>query len=163
HGRIACVAQENFLFTGSVLDNVRMGRPSATDEEVRAAARALDVMDVIESMPRGFSTEVGERGRGLSLGQRQIVCFLRALLADPRIVLRDQATRPVDRVTEARIHRARPRLLAARPRFVLAHRLSTIQKAALVPVLEAGPIVERGTHAELLRRSGRYAALYRRF
>ncbi|MFO7180751.1 MAG: ABC transporter ATP-binding protein [Pseudomonadota bacterium] len=163
HRQIACVTQENFLFTGSVLENVRLGRPSATDEEVRAAARALDVLDVLESMPRGFLTEVGERGSGLSLGQRQIVCFVRALIADPRIVILDEATSAVDSVTEARIQRALARLLAGRTSFVVAHRLSTIQKADLVLVLDGGRIVERGTHAELVRCSGRYSALYRKF
>ena len=163
HGQLASVTQENFLFTGSVADNLRLGKPDATEEEMREAARALDVLDVISDLPQGFETPVGERGAGLSLGQRQIVCFVRAMLAKPRILLLDEATSSVDAVTEARVQEALGRLLAGRTSFVVAHRLSTIRHADQVLVLDLGRVVERGTHRELLRRGGRYAELYREF
>jgi ABC-type multidrug transport system fused ATPase/permease subunit len=163
HRQIASVTQENFLFTGSVRENLRLGKPDATDEEIREAARALDVLDVFEDLPQGFDTEVGERGAGLSLGQRQIACFVRAMLANPRILLLDEATSSVDAVTEARVQAALGRLLTGRTSFVVAHRLSTIRHADQVLVLDAGRIVERGSHRELLRRGGRYAELYREF
>jgi ATP-binding cassette subfamily B protein len=163
HRALASVTQENFLFTGSVRDNLRLGKPDATDAELREAARALDVLDLIEGMPDGFDTLVGERGAGLSLGQRQILCFVRALLAGPRILLLDEATSSVDAVTEARVQEALGRLLQGRTSFVVAHRLSTIRHADQVLVLDAGRIVERGSHRELLRHGGRYAELYREF
>jgi ATP-binding cassette subfamily B protein len=161
--QIASVTQENFLFSGTVRENLRFGKPDATDDELRAAARALDVLDLFDDLPHGFDTTVGERGAGLSLGQRQIVCFVRALLARPRILLLDEATSSVDAVTEARVQVALGRLLAGRTSFVVAHRLSTIRHADLVLVLDSGRIVERGSHRELLRQGGRYAELYREF
>jgi ATP-binding cassette subfamily B protein len=163
HRQIAAVTQENFLFTGSVFDNVRMGRPEATLDEVRAAAEALDVLDLIDDLPQGFATEVGEQGGSLSLGERQIVCFVRAMLADPRILLLDEATSSIDSMTEARVQQALSKLLAGRTSFVVAHRLSTIRHADLVLVIDHGKVVERGTHGELLRAAGRYAELYRQF
>jgi ATP-binding cassette subfamily B protein len=163
HRQLASVTQENFLFTGTIGDNLRLGKPDATDAELRAAARALDVLDLLEDLPQGLDTPIGERGAGLSLGQRQIVCFVRALLAEPRILLLDEATSSVDAVTEARVQDALDRLLAGRTSFVVAHRLSTIRHADLVLVVDSGHVVERGTHAELLRRGGRYAELYREF
>ena len=163
HRQIASVTQENFLFTGTIRDNLRLGKPDATDAEMRDAAHALDVLDLIVDLPLGFDTPVGERGSGLSLGQRQIVCFLRAMLAGPRILLLDEATSSVDPVTEARVQEALDRLLAGRTSFVVAHRLSTIRHADLVLVLDSGRIVERGSHRELLRQGGRYAELYREF
>lgn len=161
--QIASVTQENYLFSGTVLENVRLGRPAAKDEEIREAARELGVLDFIEDLPNGFATEVGEGGSGLSVGQRQIVCFVRALLAAPRVLLLDEATSSVDPVTEARIQEALRRLLAGRTSFVVAHRLSTIRHADQVLVLDHGRIVERGSHTELLRHGGRYANLYRQF
>ncbi|HEX6765165.1 MAG TPA: ABC transporter ATP-binding protein, partial [Polyangiaceae bacterium] len=161
--QIASVTQENYLFTGSVLENVRLGRPAASDEEIREAARELGVLDLVLALPNGFQTEVGEGGGGLSVGQRQIVCFVRALLAAPRVLLLDEATSSVDPVTEARIQEALRRLLAGRTSFVVAHRLSTIRHADQVLVLEHGRIVERGSHTGLLRQGGRYASLYRQF
>lgn len=163
HRQIACVTQENFLFTGSVLENIRMGRPGATDSEVQEAARALDILDLLESLPQGLETHVGERGAGLSIGQRQLICFARALLADPRILILDEATSSVDSMTEARIQAALMRLLESRTSFVVAHRLSTIRHADQVLVLDHGRILERGTHRELLRRESKYAELYRQF
>jgi ATP-binding cassette, subfamily B, bacterial len=163
HRQIASVTQENFLFTGSIADNLRLGKPEATVDEMREAAQALDVLDLIADLPQGFATLVGERGAGLSLGQRQIVCFLRAMLAKPRILLLDEATSSVDAVTEARVQEALGRLLAGRTSFVVAHRLSTIRHADQVLVLDSGHVAERGSHRELLRHGGRYAELYREF
>ena len=157
------VLQNNFLFSGSVLDNVRLGRPEASEREIIAAAEALGVRDLIEALPDGWHTRVGERGAGLSLGQRQIVCFTRAMLADPRLVLLDEATSAVDAVAERRLQAALERLLVGRTSFIVAHRLSTIRKADVVLVLEAGRVVERGDHASLLARDGPYRRLYREF
>jgi ATP-binding cassette subfamily B protein len=163
HRQIASVTQDNFLFAGSVLENIRLGRPGASDEDVRAAARALDISDVIEDLPQGFATEIGEKGAGLSLGQRQVVCFVRAMLADPRILILDEATSSVDTVTESRLQHALMKLLQGRTSFVVAHRLSTIRHADLVLVLDRGCIVESGNHRQLLALGGRYARMYRQF
>jgi ABC-type multidrug transport system fused ATPase/permease subunit len=163
HRQMGIVSQQNFLFTGSVMDNIRFGKPTATDEELVAIVRQLDFLDVIGSLAAGFATQVGERGTSLSLGQRQLVCFARAMLADPRILILDEATSSVDAVTEARVQRALVTLLQGRTSFVVAHRLSTIRDADSVLVLDHGRIVERGTHTGLLANNGTYAELYRQF
>jgi ATP-binding cassette subfamily B protein len=163
HRQMGMVQQQNLLFTGSVLENIRIARPEATEAEVREAARQLDCLDLLEALPQGLATEVGERGGGLSLGQRQLVCFTRALIADPRLVILDEATSSIDAETEARLQRALAKLLRGRTSFIVAHRLSTIRHADLVLVLDRGRIVERGTHAGLVARGGHYAALYRQF
>ena len=163
HQQIGSVTQDNFLFSGTVIENIRFTRPNATDAEVRAATEALGVSDLIDDLPGGFLTKVGEKGSGLSLGQRQVVCFARAMLADPRILILDEATSAVDALTEARLQRALTRLLHGRTSFVVAHRLSTIRHADLVLVLDHGQIIERGTHVALLAQAGRYAQMYRQF
>jgi ATP-binding cassette, subfamily B, bacterial len=160
--QMGMVGQQNFLFTGTVLDNIRIARPDASEADVRRAAEQLGALDLLESLPRGLHTEVGESGSSLSLGQRQLVCFARAMLADPRILILDEATSSIDVFTEYRLQQALGRLLQGRTSFMVAHRLSTIRSANLVLVLDAGQIVERGTHRQLLAESGVYAALHRR-
>jgi len=161
--QLGMVLQRNYLFTGTVRDNIRVVRPRATDDEVLQAVRKLDCLDILENLPRGLDTEVGEKGGSLSLGQRQIVCFCRAMLADPRILILDEATSAVDTMTEARVQAALAKLLAGRTSFVVAHRLSTIRHADVVLMLEDGRIIERGNHNDLLAEGGRYAQLYRQF
>jgi ATP-binding cassette subfamily B protein len=163
HRQMGIVPQQNFLFSGTVLDNIRAARPEATRAEVRAAAARLDCIDILDALPRGLDTPVGERGAALSVGERQLVCFTRALLADPRLVILDEATSAIDALTEARLQRALVSLLQGRTSFVVAHRLSTIRQADLVLVLDQGRVIERGSHRELLARGGSYAALYRQF
>jgi ATP-binding cassette, subfamily B, multidrug efflux pump len=145
-----------------VLDNILYGRLDATREEVEEAARIVNAHDFITRLPNGYDTNVGERGNLLSQGQRQLISFARALLANPRILILDEATSSVDTRTERLIQQGLERLLAGRTSFVIAHRLSTIVHADQVLVLEAGEIVERGTHTELLNKGGVYANLYSR-
>jgi len=163
HRQMGIVLQQNFLFHGTVEDNIRYGKPTATAEEVREAARRLDVLELLEELPAGLATDVGERGQNLSLGQRQVVCFARAMLADPRILILDEATSSIDAQTESRLQDALSRLLSGRTSFVVAHRLSTIRDADQVLVLDHGHIIERGRHEELLALNGQYAKLYQRF
>jgi ABC-type multidrug transport system fused ATPase/permease subunit len=163
HRQMGMVTQQNFLFSGTVRDNIRYARPEADDAAVREAARMLGCLDLLDSLPRGLDTEVGERGAALSVGQRQLVCFVRALLADPRLLILDEATSAIDALTEERLQAALVKLLAGRTSFVVAHRLSTIRHADLVLVMDQGRVVERGTHDSLLAAGGAYAALYAQF
>jgi ATP-binding cassette, subfamily B, bacterial len=163
HHQMGIVLQHNFLFTGTVAENIRVGRPGASDADVVDAVRRLGCLDLFEGLAEGFQTSVGERGSRLSLGQRQLVCFARAMLADPRILILDEATSSIDTLTEVRIQQALRKLLVGRTNFVVAHRLSTIRDADLVLVLAQGRIIERGRHAELIDHGGVYAELSRQF
>lgn len=163
HRFMGSVQQSNFLFSGTVLENIRFARPHATEEEVWEVIRRLDCEAIFRGLPKQLDTDVGERGTQLSLGQRQLVCFARALLADPRILILDEATSAVDSENEARLQTALDRLIAGRTTFIVAHRLSTIRRADLVLVMDHGRIVERGTHAQLLALGGIYARLHAEF
>jgi ABC-type multidrug transport system fused ATPase/permease subunit len=158
--QLGIVPQEGFLFSGSVRENVAFGRPEAGDEEVAAAIAAVGATEFVAALPDGLETQVGERGIQLSAGQRQLVAFARALLAEPRILILDEATSNVDVRTEKTIERGLERLLHGRTAIVIAHRLSTIRRAGKIVVLEDGQIAEQGTHDELIAASGPYSKLY---
>lgn len=158
--QIGIVLQDTFLFSVSVMENIRYGRPDATDDEVIEAAKLAHADDFIRSLPQGYDTVLGERGSGLSQGQRQLLAIARAALMNPRLLILDEATSSVDTRTERLIQQALEKLLAGRTSFVIAHRLSTIRNAAQVYVIADGEIVEHGTHTELLERQGFYYDLY---
>jgi ATP-binding cassette subfamily B protein len=158
--QLGIVPQEGFLFSGSVRENIAFGRPGASLEEIEAAAAAVGASDFIASLPEAIDTQIGERGIQLSAGQRQLVAFARALLAEPRILILDEATSNVDVRTEKTIERGLERLLAGRTAIVIAHRLSTIRRAGKIVVLEGGGIAESGSHEELTDAGGAYSRLY---
>jgi ATP-binding cassette, subfamily B, multidrug efflux pump len=160
--QIGIVLQEGFLFSGTIADNIRYGRIEASDTEIESAAKAVGAHAFIAALPQGYETRVGERGAGLSQGQRQLLTIARALIADPRILILDEATSNIDQATEAVIQRAMSELLQGRTSFVIAHRLTTIQNADQVLVINDHRIAERGTHNELLAQQGLYAELYQR-
>jgi ATP-binding cassette subfamily B protein len=158
--QVGIVLQDTFLFSASVMDNIRFGRPDATDEEVYAAAKLANADSFIERLPEKYDTVLGERGSGLSQGQRQLLSIARAALADPRVLILDEATSSVDTRTERLIQKAFDALLKSRTSFVIAHRLSTIRNADMILVLKDGQIIERGKHDELLAKMGFYYELY---
>ncbi len=160
--QMGLVPQDPFLFPGTIRDNIRFGGTSATEEAVEAAAQSANAHEFIMALPAGYDTVIMEGGANLSVGQRQLICIARAVLANPRILILDEATASIDTVTEALIQEALDRLLAGRTSIVIAHRLSTIRNADLICALQAGRIVERGTHDELLAGAGLYAELYQR-
>jgi ATP-binding cassette subfamily B protein/subfamily B ATP-binding cassette protein MsbA len=158
--KFGIVLQEPFLFSGTIADNIRYGRLDATDQDIRVAATAVGADEFIDRLDRGYDTVLHERGQNLSVGQRQLISFARAIVADPRILILDEATANVDTHTEKLIQRALDTMLKGRTSFVIAHRLSTIRSADQILVLDAGEIVERGTHTQLMQNGGLYRRLY---
>jgi ATP-binding cassette subfamily B protein len=163
HSQMGIVLQDNILFRGTVLENLRYARPEVTREEIERLAASLGVDECIARLPEGYETRVGERGASLSQGERQIICFLRALVANPRILVLDEATSAVDTLAERKLQTALLKLAEGRTTFVVAHRLATVERADTIHVIEKGRIVESGKHAALLSAGGRYAALYREY
>jgi ATP-binding cassette subfamily B protein len=163
HRQMGIVSQSNYLFSGTVMENIRYANPGVNDEQVIQSAHDLGSHDIISALKDGYNTQVGERGSSLSLGQRQLICFTRAFVANPRILMLDEATSAVDTYTEMLIQQALERLIADRTTFIVAHRLSTVTSADLVLVLDHGRIIERGTHGTLLEAKGKYAELYQQF
>ncbi|MFR2343740.1 MAG: ABC transporter ATP-binding protein, partial [Acutalibacteraceae bacterium] len=160
HSSIGYVLQTPHLFSGSVRENIRYGKLDATDEEVEAAAKLVSAHDCIMRMDKGYDSDVGEGGDQLSTGEKQLISFARAVLADPRIFVLDEATASIDTKTEELIQHAISTLLENRTSFLIAHRLSTIRHADLILVVRGGKIIEQGTHENLLEKGGYYADLY---
>jgi ATP-binding cassette, subfamily B, bacterial len=165
--QVAMVLQQNYLFTGTIRDNLQIaiGMSSApfSDEQIYAALESMECRDLVEGLPHGLDTKVGGRGSKLSLGQRQLICFARALLANPRVLILDEATSAIDTMTEVKIQRSLQRLLSGRTCFIVAHRLSTIKNVDEVLVIDHGKIIQRGTHAKLIQQPGMYQALVNRY
>jgi ABC-type multidrug transport system fused ATPase/permease subunit len=161
--RVVMVAQENFLFSGTIADNIRFGKPDATDDELRAAARAIGADGFIEALPDGYDTDVRKRGGRLSAGQRQLVAFARAFLADPQVLILDEATSSLDIPSERLVQRALRTILRSRTAIIIAHRLSTVEIADRVLVLDGGVIVEDGTPTDLIASGGNYSALHQQW
>jgi ATP-binding cassette subfamily B multidrug efflux pump len=158
--QLGIVLQDSFLFSGAVMDNIRYGRLDATDQEVVAAAQLANADTFIRHLPDGYQTQLAERGANLSQGQRQLLTVARALLANPAILVLDEATSSVDTRTEQHIQEALGRLMKGRTNLVIAHRLSTIRNADVILVINDGRIIERGSHSELMERRGFYQNLY---
>jgi ABC-type multidrug transport system fused ATPase/permease subunit len=158
--QLGIVLQDTFLFAGSIRQNIAYARPDAPDADIERVAREVGVHEFIAQLPNGYDSLIQERGGGLSIGQRQLVSFARALLADPKILILDEATSSIDTQTERIIQEALRRLLKGRTSFVIAHRLSTIREADIVVVMSLGKIVEQGTHDELMAQRGYYHTLY---
>jgi len=159
-GQIGLMPQDTFLFSTTIKENLRYGKLDATDEEIIAAAKAVSAHDFIMKLEKGYDTDVNERGTRLSAGQRQLIAFARTLLANPRILILDEATASIDTHTERLVQQGIKKLLQGRTSFVIAHRLSTIRNADRIMVVEDGGIVESGTHEELIRLKGQYYNLY---
>jgi ATP-binding cassette subfamily B protein len=162
HSALGYVLQTPHLFSGTIRENIRYGRLNATDEEVEAAARIVHADKVIAKMEKGYDTEVGEGGDKLSTGEKQLISFARAVLADPRIFILDEATSSIDTEMEMLLQDAIRTLLSGRTSFVIAHRLSTIRNADTILVIHDGKIIERGTHLSLMEQKGHYYELYTR-
>lgn len=158
--QMGIMLQDPFIFSGTIMDNIRYGRLDASDEEVVEAAKAVQAHSFIMTLQDGYETEVNERGTRLSAGQRQLISFARALLADPRILVLDEATSSIDTETELALQKGLSTLLAGRTSFIIAHRLSTIQSASRILFIEKGEIAEEGSHDELMTRKGQYWNLY---
>ncbi|MDE7258190.1 MAG: ABC transporter ATP-binding protein/permease, partial [Lachnospiraceae bacterium] len=158
--QMGIMTQDNFLFSGTIKDNIRYGKLDATDEEIIAAAKAVNAHDFIMRLEKGYDTELSERGGGLSIGQRQLLAFARTMVSDPKILILDEATSSIDTKTELLVQEGIEHLLAGRTSFVIAHRLSTIQKADRIFVVDDGRIVEEGNARELMEKKGIYYQLY---
>jgi ATP-binding cassette subfamily B protein len=157
---LGIVSQVPFLFAGTVAENIGYGRPEVTAEEIEAMARRVGEGEWLETLPDGLNSQVGERGRRLSMGQRQLVALTRVLVQDPRIFILDEATASVDPFTESQIQQALDLIMEGRSSIIIAHRLSTVKSADRIIVLEQGQIIEQGSHRQLLNQGGHYAELY---
>lgn len=158
--QMGVMMQDSFIFSGSIMDNIRYGNFSATDEEVIRAAKTVCAHDFIMEMENGYQTQVNERGSRLSAGQRQLISFARALLADPKILILDEATSSIDTETEIILQKGLNELLKGRTSFIIAHRLSTIKNSSCIMYVDKGTILEKGTHDELMAQKGEYYKLY---